>query len=76
MLNRQCGGLCICMKENCTLYFVFYGHKLFKVNFKNTIVSKKSCFRCKIWLQLDSPHMVSHYLLIYSKAVKAIIKEI
>ena len=36
------------MKEKCKFYFVFYGHKLSKVNLINAIVCKKSCFRCKI----------------------------
>ena len=31
-LSRQCGSLCINMKEKCKFSFVFYGHKLCKVN--------------------------------------------
>ena len=33
------------MKEKCKLYFVFYGHKLCKVNLINAIVCKKSSFK-------------------------------
>ena len=36
------------MKENSKLYFVFYGHKLCKVNLINAIVSKKSSFKVDI----------------------------
>ena len=87
------------MKEKCKLYFVFYGHKLCKVNLINAIVWKKSSFKVDIrqnkkicyfmtpvgpvrggqWVNLtgylDSSHMVSQYLLTYSKALKPIIKE-
>ena len=33
------------MKEKFELYFVFYGHKLVKVNLINAIVCKKSSFK-------------------------------
>ena len=33
------------MKEEFKLYFVFYGHKLRKVNLVNAIVCKKSSFK-------------------------------
>ena len=36
------------MKEKCKLYFVFYGHKLCKVNLINAVVSKKSSFKVDI----------------------------
>ena len=47
-LSRQCGSLCINTKEKCRLYFVFYGHKLCKVNVINAIVCKKSSFKVDI----------------------------
>ena len=46
-LSRRCGSLCVNMKEKCELYFVFYGHKLSKVNLINAIVCKKSSFKGK-----------------------------
>ena len=36
------------MKEKCKLYFVFYDHKLCKVNLINAIVCKKSSFKVDI----------------------------
>ena len=61
------------MKEKFKLYFVFYGHKLCKVNLINAIVCKKSSFKVDIrqnkkicylrgqWINLtgyiDSPYM-------------------
>ena len=48
------------MKEKCKLYFVFYFHKLLKVNLIYAIVCKKSSSKNGI----------------HSKAVKAIINEI
>ena len=33
------------MKEKCKVYFVFYGHKLCKVNLINAIVCKSSSFK-------------------------------
>ena len=47
-LSKQCGSLCINMEEKCKLYFVFYGHKLCKVNLINTIACKKSSFKVDI----------------------------
>ena len=36
------------MKEKCKLYFVFYGHKLCKVNLINAIVCKKNSLKVDI----------------------------
>ena len=47
-LSRQCGSLCINTKEKCKLYFLFYGHKLCKVNLINAIVSKNSSLKVDI----------------------------
>ena len=49
------------MEEKCKLYFVFYGGVGQGVNLTG---------------YEDSPHVVSQYLFIHSRAVKAIIKEI
>ena len=38
---KQCGSLCINTKEKCNLYFVFYGHKLCKVNLINAIFVRR-----------------------------------
>ena len=47
-LSRQCGSLCINMKEKCKLYLFSYGHKLCTVNLINAIVCKKSSFKVDI----------------------------
>ena len=44
-VKQTVGSFCINMKEKCKLYFVFYGHKLCKVNLINAIVCKNSSFK-------------------------------
>ena len=46
------------MKEKFKLYFVFYGHKLRKVNLINAIVCKKSTFKGDI----RQKHKISYFL--------------
>ena len=45
MKPKQCGGLCINLREKFKRYLVFFDHKLQKVNLINAIVCKKSSFK-------------------------------